>query len=248
MIGAGPGRSKQYNRPVRRLALSALLLAAACGADPPPGDRLAAARARLVDEVVAPRGVSDPRALHALRTVPRHLFLPEDRWDVAYEDRAVRRPDGRTVTAPALSAYMLEKLALDPDSRVLECGTRTGWFTALLATAAGEVVTIDAREEVSTDARATLGRLSIGGVDFRVGDPAAGAPDAAPFDAIVLNGHVRHVPRALYAQLRPGGRLLAPVGVAGKPQTLILVVKGAGGPERTEALIAVRFVPLRTAR
>jgi protein-L-isoaspartate(D-aspartate) O-methyltransferase len=238
----------RYNRAVRPAVLLVLFLLACDAAppDPPPRDppELAAARARMVEEQVRPFGVTDERVLEAMRSVLRHEFLPEDLWERAYADGAVKLPDGATVTAPDLSAFVVASLRLDGDSRVLECGTRTGWITALLSSCSREVVTVAPRSAETDLARRTLGRLGCRNVRFLTGDPLAVPPDEGPFDAILLNGHVRHVPKALYGLLRTGGRILAPVGWAGEPQTLILVVKGEDGPESTRALLTVRYVPL----
>ena len=206
--------------------------------DPP---ELAAARARMVDEQVARIGVTSSLVLQAFRSVPRHAFLPESLWEVAYDDRAVTRPDGETITAPDLSGAMLQSLMLGPESRVLECGTRSGWLTALLAGVAAEVFTVDARPEATGGAIRTLNRLSIKNVRYRTADPILGWPEEGPFDAIVVNGLVPHVPVTLYESLVPGGRIVAPVGDPGRTQTLILSVRGETEPLKTRSILAVRF-------
>jgi protein-L-isoaspartate(D-aspartate) O-methyltransferase len=194
---------------------------------------------------VAKIGVTDPRVLDLLRAVDRRVFLPPDLWPRAWDDGAIPRPDGETVSAVDLTAAMLAALELEPGSRVLECGTRSGWLTALLARAAGRVFTVDARPEATEGARRVLALLGIGNVAFRTGDPEAGWPGETAFDGVVVNGRVEHIPRALYGALKPGGRILAPVGPAGAAQTLILSVRGEGEPASTRALLSVRFAPLR---
>lgn len=245
-----------------RRVLSPILLAllAACGGDPatapaepppppvaaaPDTPALAAAREKMIEEQVLPMGVADAAVLRALRTVPRHAFVPASLAPEAYADRALRRPDGEVLPAPGLTAATLAVLDLAPDARILECGTRTGWLTALLATVArdGRVVTVDARPRVQARARGVLAGLGIGNVEYVVADPLA-APAGGPFDAIVVNGVVPHLPKALYAALVPGGRLLAPVGEPAEPQTLILTVRGTETPRETRPILSVRFGPL----
>ncbi|MCU0726077.1 MAG: protein-L-isoaspartate O-methyltransferase [Planctomycetes bacterium] len=242
-----------------RFLLPALVLAAACAPSAPPAapavfgpvppgpetTEIREARERLIAGPVAKIGVTDPRVLDTLRSVDRRVFLPPELWPRAWEDGALRRPDGETLTAVDLAAAMLAALEISPDSKVLECGTRSGWLTALLARAAKRVFTVAARPETTRAARRGLCLLGVGNVSFRTGDPGAGWPEEAPFDAVLVNGRVDHVPRALYAALRPGGRILAPVGPAGGSQTLVLSIRGDTEPRSTRALLSVRFAPLR---
>lgn len=214
----------------------------------PPGpltEEVREARERAIREEIARIGVVGEPALAALRAVDRRWFLDPDQQALAWEDRALRRADGETITAPDLSAAMLASLGLTPESRVLECGTRTGWMTALLAMTAGEVFSVSSSGARSGEARDVLSRIGIANVRYRVGDPAAGWPEEAPFDAVLVNGRVDHVPRALYESLRPGGRILAPVGPEGESQTLLLLVRGDEEPRLTRPLLPVRFGPLR---
>ncbi len=246
---------------MRRLLPAVLAVLAACGdapapappatagfvpVPPPPATaEVLAARDALLAGPVARLGVSEPPILGALRATDRRLFLPPAQWPRAWEDGAVERPDGETVAAVDLTAAVLRALALRPGDRVLECGTRSGWLTALLAALAEEVFTVDSRPEAIAGARRCLelaGRLN---VRFREGDPAAGWPEEGPFDAIVVNGRVPHIPRGLYETLVPGGRILAPVGDAGAPQTLILSVRGEDSPRETRPVLTVRYAPLR---
>jgi protein-L-isoaspartate(D-aspartate) O-methyltransferase len=233
-------------RAVPRFRPALILLLLACS-DPPataPVLDLDAARERLIDGPVRRMVGDDDRVIEAFRRVHRHRFLPEEMWGEAYEDRALRRPDGETVTAPDLTAGILTTLELTEDAKVLECGTRSGWLTALLATLSGEVFTVDARPDVSERAAALLGELGLSNVRYRVGDPHLGWPEEAPFDAVVINGVVPHIPKDLYRMLVPGGRILAPVGRPGERQSLILSVRGEEEPQKTRAVLTVRFVPL----
>jgi protein-L-isoaspartate(D-aspartate) O-methyltransferase len=239
MIGRVTGPLKQFALPLLCAAM------AACGADAPPAAGLDAARERLFTESFERRGIDAPYVYEAFRRVPRAAFLPDDLEGRAWEDRAFRRPDGETVTAPYLSAVMLQYLELDPSSRVLECGTRTGWFTALLAASAEEVVTIDAREDFTAGAREALFGLGLTNVRYVTADPLVPPEGDPPFDAILVNGTVRHIPLPLYRALKPGGRILAPVGENAEVQTLIRSIRGEGEPKETRAVISVRFGPLR---
>ena len=155
--------------------LVALFLAAACGSEPPipraDGPALADAREKLIEESFRPRGIDSEVVFAAFRRVPRAAFLPPDLRPRAWENRAFARPDGETVTAPFLSAAMLQSLAIREGSRVLECGTRSGWFTALLAATGASVTTIDPRATAIEDARRRLTALGLEGVTFRIGDP-----------------------------------------------------------------------------
>jgi protein-L-isoaspartate(D-aspartate) O-methyltransferase len=227
--------------------LAVLLLSVACGSEPPiptaDGPALAAAREKMIEETFPARGIDSTIVYAAFRRVPRAAFLPPDLRPRAWEDRAFARPDGETITAPFLSAAMLQSLSVEKGSRVLECGTRSGWFTALLAATGASVTTVAPRVTTIEGARRRIDALGLRGVTFRIGDPLS-APDGE-FDAIVVNGAVRHIPRALYARLAPGGRILAPIGEPTEVQTLVLAVRGQGEPRSTRALLPVRFGALR---
>jgi len=247
MIGTGTKPEKQFvTCPVTLLV--ALFLAVACGGEAPiPTEddaTLAAVREALLAEGFRPRGIDSEIVHDAFRRVPRAAFLPPELRARAWEDRAFARPDGETVTAPFLSAAMLQSLEIGPGSRVLECGTRSGWFTALIAATGATVTTIDPRATAIAGARRRLKALGLSGVTFRIGDPLA--PPEGPYDAAIVNGAVRHIPRALYLRLVPGGRIVAPIGEPGEVQTLILCVRGEDEPKETRALIPVRFGALRT--
>jgi len=256
MIGALRDPSKHFRQEAPdirfRIVLLLAVLAVSCteeppapeSAPPPAGFDATTERLRMVEEQVKPMRVRSPLVLRAMETVPRHLFLPEGLWGEAYADRAVRRPDGETLTAPDLSAAMLEALELESDSKVLECGTRSGWLTALLAAVTDRVHTVDARPGAIAAAKAVHERIGTKGILYRTGDPLAGWAEAGPFDAIVVNGVVRHIPVALYGMLVRGGRILAPVGRPGERQTLVLSIRGDEEPLLTKAVLTVRFGPL----
>ncbi len=184
------------------------------------------------------------RAQEAQRAVPRALFLPPSLQSRAEEDSALPIGFEQTTSQPSLIAFMIAQLALMPSSRVLEIGTGSGYQTAILARLAREVFSIERIPELAAGAARRLAGLDCRNIAFRTGDGALGWPEAAPFDAVVVAAAAPEIPPALLVQLKPGGRLLAPVGDPGRAQTLELVEKTPAGDLRRRALCGVRFVPL----
>jgi len=220
------------------------LRGAAAASPSQPADRFAAAREEMVARQIADRGVTDKRVLSALRAVPRHLFVPPSSEDEAYEDRPVPIGYGQTISQPYIVALMTELARLKPDDRVLEIGTGSGYQAAVLSRLAGAVYTIEIIEPLAERARQVLAKLECRNVTVRTGDGYAGWPEAAPFDAIVVTAAPDHVPPALVAQLKPGGRLVIPVGAVYDAQQLRLLEKDQRGQVYTRDVIPVRFVPL----
>ena len=209
----------------------------------------AAARQRMVDEQIAARGVSDTAVLRAMRSVPRHRFVPDSLRVRAYDDRPLPIGLGQTISQPYVVAYMTEELQLSPRSRVLEVGTGSGYQAAVLAEIARAVYSIEIVPELGRSAEARLEELGYGRVHVRIGDGYAGWPEAAPFDAIIVTAAAEDVPAPLVAQLKPGGRMVLPVGPEDGEQLLVLVRKSDDGAGTvTRVLLPVRFVPLRRAR
>jgi protein-L-isoaspartate(D-aspartate) O-methyltransferase len=207
-------------------------------------DRLTAAREDMVAHQIATRGVTDPRVLAAMRAVPRHRFVPAAQQDAAYDDRPLPIGYGQTISQPYIVALMTELARLGPADRVLEIGTGSGYQAAVLSRLAGAVYTIELVEPLAEHARQTLAALECRNVTTRTGDGYAGWPEAAPFDAIVVTAAPDHVPPALVAQLKPGGRMVIPVGGTNDVQELQLVEKDEHGHVHTTEVAAVRFVPL----
>ncbi len=208
----------------------------------------AAARSRMVAEQIAARGITDTAVLRAMGTVPRHLFVPEGWRADSYGDYPLPIGQSQTISQPYVVAYMTEQLRLGPRSRVLEVGTGSGYQAAVLAELAGEVYTIEIVPELGRSAEARLRELGYGRVHTRIGDGYAGWPDAAPFDAIIVTAAAEEVPAPLVAQLKPGGRMVLPVGPDGGDQVLVRIEKSADGAGTvTRVLLPVRFVPLRRA-
>ncbi|MGH7699767.1 MAG: protein-L-isoaspartate(D-aspartate) O-methyltransferase [Gemmatimonadales bacterium] len=207
-------------------------------------DRFHARRLELVERYVAAQGVADTVTLRAMRTVPRHEFVPPRYLDEAYGDHPLPIGYGQTISQPYVVAYMTELLGPRPGLTVLEVGTGSGYQAAVLAEAGCRVRSIEIIGALADEARARLARLGYETVDVRHGDGHSGWPEAAPFDAIIVTAAAGYIPPALVAQLKPGGRMVIPVGSVYGVQYLILVEKGARGRVRTRQLLPVRFVPL----
>jgi len=199
-------------------------------------------RHRMVDTQIAARGVSDPAVLAAMRTVPRHAFVPAGDSDKAYGDGPLSIGHGQTISQPYIVALMTELARLTPESRVLEIGTGCGYQTAVLAACASDVYSIELEPELSARAESTLAALGIANARCRVGDGSVGWPQAAPFDAILVTAAPAEVPPALLDQLAPGGRLVIPLGTAAQELWVFTHTPEGLSPK---PVIPVRFVPLR---
>jgi protein-L-isoaspartate(D-aspartate) O-methyltransferase len=189
-------------------------------------------------------GVRDLQVLAVLRKVPRHEFVPASVRDAAYDDGPLPIGEGQTISQPFIVATMTEAAQLRGGERVLEIGTGSGYGAAVLAEIAQHVVSIERIASLAERARATLARLGYRNVDVVVGDGTLGWPAAAPYDAILVTAGGPFVPPSLRAQLRPGGRLVMPVGRELYGQTLVRVTRGDDGKDREEELSLVSFVPL----
>lgn len=222
---------------MRLAALAAMLFAAPASQEDP----YARARARMVDEQIAARGITDPRVLAAMRTVPRHRFLNATPTADAYADRPLPIGHQQTISQPYIVAYMVELMKVDAGARVLEVGTGCGYQAAVLAEVAREVFTVEIVGALAQCARQALDATGYRRVQVRHGDGYAGWPEHAPFDAIVVAAAPDHVPPALIAQLKVGGRLVIPVGA--EHQEIRVITKTATS-HREERKIPVRFVPL----
>jgi protein-L-isoaspartate(D-aspartate) O-methyltransferase len=207
-----------------------------------PEDEYRSARSRMVAEQIELRGVRDEQVLAAMRAIPRHLFCRESDRDSAYRDYPLSIDCGQTISQPYIVAFMTAALELGPRSRVLEVGTGSGYQTAVLASLADRVYSIEREVGLAEAAIERLRRLGIGNVDIRTGDGTAGWPDRAPYDAILVTAGAPEMPAPLFDQLASGGRLLAPVG-GRSMQELKLWIR-EGGRCVTTSLIPVVFVPL----
>ncbi len=202
----------------------------------------AAARSEMIERQLRRRGISDERVLQAMGRVPRELFVPEGLRRYAYEDGALPIGQGQTISQPYVVATICSLLELRGPEKVLDVGTGSGYQAAVLAELADEVVTIERISELAEEARARLRDAGYGSVEVRVGDGSLGVPDRAPFDAIAVAAAAPGIPRALYAQLVDGGRLVLPRGTR-RGQELVQVVRTPQGPVEHRS-IPCRFVPL----
>ncbi len=199
-------------------------------------------RLDMVESQIARRGIRDERVLEAMRAIPRERFLPPDQIAHAYEDRALLVRLGQTISQPYIVALMTESLRLSPDHRVLEVGTGTGYQTAILATLAGQVFTIERIEELAVSVPKRLEDLGLENVSFRTADGSVGWPEEAPFDRITVTAAAPRVIPALVNQLAEGGRLVIPVG--DEETQRLTVVERHQGTTVERPSIAVRFVKL----
>jgi protein-L-isoaspartate(D-aspartate) O-methyltransferase len=188
----------------------------------------------------------DPRVLEAMRAVPREEFLPPEMRRYAYEDSALPIGHDQTISQPLMVGVMTEALALTGDEHVLEVGTGSGYQAAILARLAQNVVTVEIIDALREQAGATLARLNIENVRLLPAGPIPGAPEYGPYDAIVITAAAPLVSPALIEQLKPGGRLVIPVGPQADDQELWLLTRTNRGIRR-RSLGGVRFVPLRGA-
>ncbi len=199
-------------------------------------------RRRMVEYQIRRRGIRNPRVLAAMEKVPRHRFVAVDSRDHAYEDGPLSIGRGQTISQPYMVALMTESIAPEPDDRVLEVGTGSGYQTAILAELAREVYSIEKIPELAERAEGLLSRLGYGNVAIRVGDGSEGWIQEAPFDAIVVTAGAPEIPAPLVEQLGVGGRLVIPVGSA-YHQRLNIVRKEREGIRKEEGTGCV-FVPL----
>ena len=204
-------------------------------------DNYLQARRRMVDEQIAARGVRDPRVLAAMVAIPRHLFVPEGQWHHAHEDHPLPLDAGQTVSQPYIVAAMTEALELTPESRVLEIGTGSGYQTAILATLAKMVYTVEIIKDLSVQARLKLLRLDVRNVRFRIGDGHDGWPEFAPYDRVIVTAAADSMPYPLVEQMANGGKMVVPVGPAGS-QVLVMGTKH-GKKLVQRHLMSVAFVP-----
>lgn len=198
-------------------------------------------RKRMVERQIVARGVKDAKVIAAMKTVPRHLFVPAELRGKAYEDRPLSIGWEQTISQPYIVAFMTEQLGVKPGDRVLEIGTGSGYQAAVLAQIADSVFTIEIIPELAQKAQETLRELNYKNIIVRNGDGYHGWKEKAPFDAIIVTAAPPKIPPLLLEQLQNGGKMILPVGEY--VQELVVVHKTERGMEMQNVL-PVRFVPM----
>jgi protein-L-isoaspartate(D-aspartate) O-methyltransferase len=196
----------------------------------------------MVDEQIVKRGISNKAVIQAMRTVPRHLFVPDDMQDMAYEDHPLQIGEGQTISQPYIVAYMTEKLHLKPDDKVLEIGTGSGYQAAVLANIVNSVFSVEIIPELALTAVENLKKADITNVMVKQGDGYYGWKEHAPYNAIIITAAAGTIPQPLIDQLAENGRLIAPVGNEHYTQYLKLYSRKKG-KVTSATLLPVRFVP-----
>ena len=219
---------------------------AALGQTPAAPTDYAALRRRMIERDLRSRGIKNARVLEAIEAVPRHLFVPENLRQAAYDDRPLPIGEGQTISQPYIVALMTELLDPQPVERVLEIGTGSGYQTAVLARLAQRVYSIEIEPALGASARRLLDRLGVQNIEYKIGDGFYGWAEHAPFDAVLVAAAAPKIPEPIWQQLRDGGRIVIPLGDQGKTQRLVRATKTAG-KATIEDFSDVLFVPLRGA-
>ena len=235
----------------------ALLLLAAAAHGASAQDDFAAQRRQMVDEIAAlaqetrtetGRPAFDARVMAALATVPRHRFVPPDQERAAYRNRPLPIGFGQTISQPYIVALMTDLMNVRPEHAVLEIGTGSGYQAAILAELAQTVCTIEIIEPLARQAEERLRQQGYARVRTRIGDGYYGWDECGPFDSIIVTAAANHIPAPLVRQLKPGGRMVIPVGAPFLTQYLMLVEKNRDGTIVTRQVLPVQFVPLTGKR
>ena len=186
----------------------------------------------------------DSRVMDAMRSVPRHEFVPINSRNRSYENRPLPIGHGQTISQPYIVAIMTDLISVDKESIVLEVGTGSGYQAAILAEIVKEVYTIEIIEPLGNSAKKRLSELGYANVHVRLADGYYGWQEKGPFDAIVVTAAASHIPPPLIRQLKPGGTMIIPVGGQFMVQHLVMVEKDTDGSTKIRQLLPVRFVPL----
>ena len=185
-----------------------------------------------------------PQVRAALGKVERHRFVPAGQQSLAYRNHPLSIGSGQTISQPYIVALSTDLVAPQPGQRVLEIGTGSGYQAAMLAEIVQKVYSIEIVPSLGNEAAARLKTLGYANVEVRIGDGYAGWPEQAPFDSIVVTAAAPRVPQALVDQLKPGGRMVIPVGASFEAQELLVIEKQADGSVERKSVLPVRFVPL----
>jgi protein-L-isoaspartate(D-aspartate) O-methyltransferase len=218
---------------------------------------LAAQRARMVAEIDqmyaetrAETGLAEmaPRVRAAIGKVERHRLVPQEQANLAYRNHPLPIGHSQTISQPYIVALSTDLLAPEPGHVVLEVGTGSGYQAAVLAEIVRQVYTIEIVEPLGRTAESRLAALGYKNVEVRIGDGYKGWPEKGPFDGIVVTAAAPRVPQALVDQLKPGGRMVIPIGERWEVQQLLLIVRNADGTLQQKNVLPVRFVPLVPGR
>ncbi len=193
-------------------------------------------------EIVEAKGISDTKVLNAIRTIPRHLFLDSGFEDHAYQDKAFPIGADQTISQPYTVAFQTELLQVKPNDKILEIGTGSGYQTAVLLHLKAKVYTIERQQELFKKTKLFFAKMNYRPKKVIFGDGYKGLPEEAPFDGIIVTAGAPEVPKALLSQLKVGGRLVIPVGVA--EQVMTLYLRKSEKEFEKQELGAFRFVPL----
>jgi len=239
-----------------RLAAAALLLTLT-GAQAAAAKDFAPERRRMMEEITAlvretraevGKQAFDERVMDAMGRVPRHEFVPADQLANAYQNRPLPIGHGQTISQPYVVALMTDLTRVKPAQKVLEVGTGSGYQAAVMAHLVQAVYTIEIVEPLGLQATQRLRKLGYDNVQVRLGDGYHGWEEHAPYDAILVTAAASHIPPPLIRQLKPGGRMVIPVGASFMVQQLMLVEKNLDGTVSTRQILPVRFVPLTGKR
>ena len=190
------------------------------------------------------RPVFDPLVMEAMGQVPRDAFVPEEMLDKAFDNGPLPIGQGQTISQPYIVALMTDLLEPRETHTILEIGTGSGYQAAVLAQLVRQVYSLEIIPALAVQAANLLTRLGYANIEVRTGDGHAGWPEHAPYDGIIITAAASYLPRALFEQLKPGGRLVAPVGDAFLSQSLLLVRKDREGILHSEEILGVAFVPM----
>jgi protein-L-isoaspartate(D-aspartate) O-methyltransferase len=211
----------------------------------PPQTDLENDRKRMVEEQIRARGVRNERVLDAMSAVPRHEFVPDAYRAWKYDDSPLPTSNGQTISQPYIVALMTELADPKSEHRVLEVGTGSGYQAAVLSLLVRDVYTIEIVSDLARTATQRLARLNFNNVHVREGNGYQGWAEHAPFDIILVTAGATEIPAPLVEQLKPGGRMIIPVGRSSIAQDLQVVEKDSNGKIAVRDVIPVRFVPLR---
>ena len=230
-----------FNFPVKLLFIS-LVLFSQCSGQTTHVKDFEYQRKMMVKKQIEWRGINNKKILNAMRKVPRHKFVPEIYKEYAYEDTPLPIEEGQTISQPYIVAFMTDALDLNPEDKVLEIGTGSGYQAAILAEICDTVYTIEIFKSLGENAETVLKELDYKNIFIKIGDGYNGWKKHSPFDAIIVTCAPTNIPKPLEEQLSEGGRMIIPVGEE-SVQKLVLIKK-KNGKLYQHAVLPVRFVPM----